>query len=45
MSQAGFEPLFATNAQSTEWESDALTNQATTAGSNKLNVHEGKGLT
>ena len=33
MPQAGFNPLFAESAQSTEWESDALMNQATTAGS------------
>ena len=30
--QAGFNPLFDESAQSTEWESDALMNQATTAG-------------
>ena len=32
MSQAVFDPLFAECEQSTEWESDTLTNQATTAG-------------
>ena len=30
--QAGTDPLFAESAQSNEWESDALTNQATMAG-------------
>ena len=32
MSQAGFDPPLAESAQSTEWESDALAKQATTAG-------------
>ena len=32
MPQAGSNPPFAESSRSTEWESDALTNQATTAG-------------